>query len=133
MADYGTLAQQQVQKNFPKFGNIRKLCTYKHASNSTYNATTGAVTEVLSAGVSLYVIFDTFSFTSKMAPERHDDDTAVLSIDKKVMFPTLDLSGAAPSYGDVLIDPDGIIWKVIGKSTDPASALQELHIRPYDK
>lgn len=133
MANYGTLLQVKIQKEFPKFGDIRKLCTYKHASDSVYNATTGNVTESLDAGVSLYIIFDSFNFTSKMAPEMHEDDSAVLSIDKKAIFPTLDLPGNPPGYGDVITDHNGLVWKVIAKSTDPADALQELHIRPYDK
>lgn len=122
MADPGKLARDLIQKHFPKFGSIRRLCTYKALPDPAYDVDTKAVTAVATTTASIYIIFDEIKV-------KQDDDVPILSIDRLAIFPKLDLS-ITPRVGDTIDDDEGIIWSVVGLGKDPASAAHSLHIRP---
>lgn len=131
MSDPGLIAQRQVQANWPKFGSIRKSCTYKSRPNSTYNPADQTAVESPSTDYPIFVIFDNFSFTSKMAPQMEDDEEGGTYTDKKALFPFLDLP-VVPQMGDFIVNNvTGETWRVMAKNEDPVPALYELHVRLY--
>lgn len=130
MADLANKVALLVQKNFKKFGTIRKLSSYISVSDSTYTPSTGVAVAVVAAAKSIYIIYDVFSFTATQAVSMIKDEEPVLEGDMKAMFPRLDLA-AAPAINDTITDADGKKWRVVGLSKDPVPALHELHVRPY--
>lgn len=130
MADPGQLAQQLLQKHFPKFGSIRVLCTFTSVGDAEYNATTGGVVESVIGSQPVYIIFGEFTFSDTKAPTYKEDDSVIESTDKKAIFPQLDLS-FIPKINDYITD-NVKKWRVVGVSVDPANAHYELHVRPID-
>jgi len=123
MRDPATTMQTLLQKHFPKFGGIRKYCNYQSLENPTYDPDTKTVTAgTISANEYLWIIFDSYSLVLV-------DDELILGIDKKAIFPALDLS-VTPKINDIIVDGDLEMWNVIGVSPDPAEAHYELHVRP---
>jgi hypothetical protein len=122
MADPGKLARDLIQKHFPKFGSIRRLCTYKAIPDPTYDVDTKTVSAVATTAASIYIVFDDIKV-------KQDDDITTLSIDRLAIFPKQDLS-VAPRVGDTIDDDESIVWNVIGLGKDPAGAAHSLHIRP---
>lgn len=130
MSDPGALAASLLQKHFPKFGTFRKSCTYKEMADSTYNATTGAVTAVVTSTTTINIIFDEFGFTVVNAATSQGDELNILTIDRKAIFPALDLS-ISPKVNDLIVE-GSTTWRVMGISLDPKPAHYELHVRPVD-
>ena len=129
MTDYGTLAATILQKNFDKFGSFRKLCTYTSVGDSVYDPVTGVVVESIASTQPVYIIFDEFSFTTTIAGVMQPDDSSIKEIDKKAIFPSLDLA-VTPKVNDKITDDNSVIWRVMGISIDPKPAHYELHVRP---
>lgn len=124
------LAQNLLQKHFPKFGGIRKSTTYQVVADSVYDAETGSTTNTVTASYpDVLMIWDEFSFSITYAQVKKFDDSTILSIDRKVIFPSLDLP-VAPAPGDRVVDDSSVTWSIIGISVDPADAHYELHVRP---
>lgn len=130
MADPGLLVKQMVQRNWPKFGTIRKNCTYSRKTNGDINPANGnPVSSTTFTKTGLMVIFDEFSFTEKQQPQGFDEDTTILKTDKKALFPALDLSVFPLANDEILNNETGETWIVKGVSSDPGDALQSLHVR----
>lgn len=126
--DPGALVENLVQKHFPKFGTIRKECTYYQTGNSTEDIETGVVSpEIVSTHTNLFIIFD-FPNASKMSHQLLDN-ISILAIDKIAMFPSLDLS-ITPTVNDIIVDHLSIRWQVISIFSDPQPGLYQLLIRP---
>lgn len=117
-----------LQKNFVKFGDIRKLCTYRSIGQPSYNTTSGAVTGSVIASEQVYIIFDDFNLTKNQASIKKIADQSIRSIDKIVIFPSLDLS-FLPKTNDVIVDDLGVEWIVVGIQPDPADAHFELYVQ----
>ncbi len=75
------------------------------------------------------IVFDEFTFSINSAQVQQNDEVPVLSIDRKAIFPVLNLT-VKPSINDRIVDPDSVIWRVIGIGGDPMDAHHSLHIRP---
>jgi len=130
MSDPGARSASLLQKHFPKFGTFRKKCTYVVVGVSVYNAAAGTTTPVVvSTHTNLYIIFDEFGFTETQAQQIQPDETRVMSVDRKAVFPSLDLS-VTPSVNDEITDEGGQKWRVMGLSNDPKPAHHALHVRP---
>lgn len=132
MVDPGLLATQLLQKNFPKFGSFRKSCVYHSMLDMEYDPETGSTTEIPNPEnppQDLYIIFDEFGFTKNQSGERQNLEEPILSIDKKAIFPSLDLP-FMPRVNDQIVDEENLVWIVIGISEDPKPAHFELHVRP---
>lgn len=129
MADPGILLQKQLQKNFPKLGSIRKLINYQSTADDDYVPSTGTLTPTVVTTETIYAVFEPFSFTVVHSANRATDGITILSIDRKLIFPALDLT-VTPKTNDFVIDTDTIKWRVIGVNPDPAGAHWELHLRP---
>ena len=115
------IAQTEVQKNFPSFGNIRAAVDYTSLASSDYNPTLGTVVEVVnSTQNNVYMIFTSYKL--------NDVDGQMVNInDQKALCPVLDL-GAIPSDIDYLIK-DTVRWNVRNVQTDPANAMWTLQVR----
>jgi len=129
MADPGKLMRDLLQKNFSKFGSIRRLCDYSSMQDPVYDADTKEVTVTATSVESVYIIFDSIALNSIFM--KQEDDVTPLSIDRLAIFPKLDLL-VTPHVGDMIEDDDGVVWNVIGIGVDPAGAHYELHIRPVE-
>jgi len=127
MSDPGVLARTLIQKYFPKFGTIRKQIEYRKMSDTNY--TPGNIQVSVLSSHTLDVIWDEFSFTSTMAALLQKDDSAILDVDKKVIFPALDLP-VSPALTDRIVDDSGDTWAIMAIAADPADAHFELHVRP---
>ena len=130
MGEPGALAASLLQKHFPKFGTFRKSCTYNEVGDSGYDTTIGTVTPVVLSSTSIEIIFDEFTFTQTQASTMQGDETRILQIDMKAIFPSLDLS-VTPKVNDLIVQ-DTTTWRVMGISLDPKPAHYELHVRPVD-
>lgn len=122
--DAGKLTQKLVQKHFPKFGSIRQLFTYQEMGEPTYDG--GDVTEHILNTYQVYMIMSDISTYGIFKNE----DTAILSIDKSVVFPALDLP-VVPKINDK-IALNQYTYTIIGIAEDPAAATYQFHIRPID-
>jgi hypothetical protein len=130
MADPRVLIQNLLYKNFPKFGGIRKSCTYKSiAFPAAYDIDTGIVSTTFTDYTGIMIIFDEITSTINIYPKFKRDDESFLSIDKVAIFPSLALA-VEPKVGDVIVDNANVNWKVQGVATDPASGHYALHVRP---
>ena len=130
MGDPGALASSLLQKHFPKFGTFRKSCTYKEVDDSTYNTATGSATPVVLSSTSIEIIFDEFSFTQTQSSTIQGDESNILQIDRKAIFPSLDLA-VTPKVNDLIVEGT-TTWRVMGISLDPKPAHYELHLRPVN-
>lgn len=119
--------QKLCQKNFKKAGTILIDTIYKSTSDDT--ELNGVVTPGGTTDQPLKILLDEFNQTINQSGYRSNDDVQILSIDKKALFPTLDLA-VIPKVDDI-ISIGAIEWIVKGISTDPVEALQTLHIRPF--
>lgn len=132
MADPGALAASLIQTHFPKFGTNRKECDYRQMGETTYNTATQTGTPVISqTHPGLFIIFANFNFTQTQAGEMQKDGEPILSIDKKAIFPALDLP-FPPQANDRIVDDENIVWRVMGISGDPKPAIHTLHVRPLN-
>lgn len=123
------LAQKQVQKHFPKFGNMRKLCAYTPKDNPSYDDDTGVTTENLGTEESIRMIFMDFDMTRSYVPEGYDSSKIDIKTDKMGLFPSLNLN-AVPEAGDNVLRSDtSQSFEVLGLMTDPAEATRLLHLR----
>ncbi len=129
MADPGQLARDLIQQHFPKFGSIRKACTYRQMEEPVYD---GNVTEAIKAEYPVMIIWDDFSFTQTIAGISKFDDSTILSIDRIVIFPALDLP-VVPDMIDRIVDDSSVLWAFVGIAQDPADAHYEIHVRPLQK
>lgn len=133
MEDPGELAARLVQKHMPKLGTLRKSCTYKEMTDDTYDTSNGNATDVSVATFpGIMIVFAAFNFTKTLAGIMQNDEKVILDIDKKAIFPSLDLS-IAPKVNDQIVAPDGVIWRVMGIGGDPKPAIHTLHVRPLDQ
>ena len=107
-------------------------CTYKSVTSDGYNTSTGIVNPGSTVDYELKnekgVILDEFNQTINQSQIKSNDDVEILSIDRKALFPVLNLA-ATPKIDDILLI-DSIEWIVKGISIDPAKAVYTLHIRP---
>ena len=127
--DPAALMQQQLQKNFPKFGKIRKSCIYQVMGDALYDAGTGAPIENVEAEYPLLAVFDVLS-TSLRSNIQVDEDEARARELMAFIFPALDLP-VTPKNGDRIIMEDSRKWGVISPVPDPAGAHWELVVRPW--
>ena len=115
------IAQQEIQKNFPLFGNIRAAVNYISVDTAIYDPSLGSVVEVLNSTQSnVYMIFTSFKLENV-------DGQMVHINDQKAICPTLDLT-AVPSDLDYLVK-DSVRWDIKNFKTDPANAAWILHVR----
>ena len=129
MTDPMVMAQKLLQKHFPKFGTFRRSCSYKEMDNSTYNAVTGAVTEVVvSTQDFVQIIFD-YPSVRQGRYVLFGHELIVHSINRVAIIPTLDLN-VIPEAKDQIVDPDGVVWVVLAIADDPGPVHYELLIRP---
>ena len=129
MLDPAEIIKNEIQKNFPKFGKIRKSCVYKESDESIVDTSTGQSIPVYSNTYPLMVIFDEFNPSRSFSTDTFIDEESVRSIDKIAIFPSLDLP-IMPKVTDVIVDDLNIEWRVLGVSSDPVPGHYELHIRP---
>ena len=132
MLDPKVIIDAQIQKNFPKFGGLRKLCNYKESGASVSDPATGASVPLYISEQDIYIIFDEFRMSMSFAPDKLADGSAVRMVDKVAIFPSLDLS-IIPKVTDVIVDPGGTEWRVLGKAEDPSPGHYELHVRPLSE
>jgi hypothetical protein len=130
MSDPGALAANLLQKNFPKFGTFRKLCTYKDVADPIHDPSTDEVTPVTNSSTQIYIIFDEFNFTLTQAAIMQGDESNIISVDRKAIFPALDLP-VVPKVHDLIVE-GSTTWRVMGLSRDPKPAHHELHVRPIN-
>lgn len=130
MADPGELVEKLVQKHFPKFGKIRKLCTYRRLGTPEYDNESGDNTETVIQEESIYIIFDEFGFTETQSQVIQKDDESILKTDRKAGFPSLDLPFVPEANDEIIRQDNGSKWNVIGFSSDPMPGYYELHVRP---
>jgi len=116
------LVRQQVANGFKAFGDIPRPADYYQM--------TGEVTRDLVAGTSVPVtnhyplkgvIF------AKFEEKENDKDVSRLT-DEKAIFPALYLP-ITPSTSDTIVDENGVVWEVVDRLSDPASAVVVLHMR----
>lgn len=130
MSDPGALAASLLQKNFSKFGSFRVKCNYQKVGNSVYTPSNGNASPVIeSVQAGVYFIFADFTYTQTMNAQQQKDDEKILDIDKNAIVPALDLK-TIPSVGDLITDDQGIVWRVMGRGSDPKPAVYQLHVRP---
>lgn len=122
--------QQQLQKNFPKFGNIRKPCIYQEIDSAYYDAGSGSVIKNIVSEHPLMAIFDEAS-TGAVSNINVDEDTSRVRELKVAIFPALDLP-ITPKNHDRIVMENSSVWSVCGNIGDPADAHYELVIRPWE-
>lgn len=132
MADLGKLIPKVIKKAFPLFGSIRQAVTFQSMAAPTYDVSNGNVADVITSIHSLNVIWDSFSFTQHNAQSQKQDESTILSGDRKVIYPALDLPVVA-KVGDRVVDSAAVAWVVMGVDLDPATAHYSLHVRPWVK
>ena len=128
MADPRDTLQQQLQKNFPKFGNIRKLCLYQEMASGLYDAGTGSTIENVVSENPVWIIFDSVT-QAALSSIKASVETSNIKELQVAIFPTLDLP-IDPKERDKIIREDTIVWQVIGVIPDPAEAHWELVVQP---
>jgi len=94
-----------------------------------YSVSTGNVVDVVTDSHPLNVIWSDFNFTKNSAQEMKFDDSTILSIDRFIIYPALDLPVSA-KVGDRVVDDSSDTWSIIAVGLDPALAHYELHVRP---
>ena len=127
--DPGQILQEQIQKNFPKFGSIRRSCIYRQMGSADYDADTGTVNPEEIAQFPLLVIFDNVSPSALSNLNLQADSEATRNL-KVAIFPALDLP-IEPMINDIIVREDSSQWAVIGVIPDPAKAHWELVVRPW--
>jgi hypothetical protein len=127
--DPGQILQEQIQKNFPKFGSIRRSCIYRQMGSADYDADTGTVNPEEIAQFPLLAIFDNAT-SSAMSNLNIDLDGTTIRNLKVAIFPTLDLP-IEPKEKDIIVREDSSQWVVVGVIPDPAKAHWELVVRPW--
>jgi hypothetical protein len=70
-----------------------------------------------------------FKISMSRASLAKADDSTTLFVDKKVIFPALELP-VTPRLTDKVVDDSNNEWSIIGIETDPARAHYTFHIRP---
>ena len=129
--DPGQILQEQIQKNFPKFGSIRRSCIYRQMDSFTYDADSGVSVPQEVSQHPLLIVFDNAS-AGATANIGLAEDTSVIRNLKVAIFPALDLP-VEPKEGDIIIREDSSQWAVIGVIPDPAGAHWELVVRPWQE
>lgn len=119
------IIQKELQKNFPLFGNIRKLFTINYYGNPTYDPDTGVVEAPVGTADS-YGILASVSSWDKQQPI----DEKFLAIDKSFLVPVLDLP-QPPQMSDRIVI-EGTVWRIKGIKVDPADGAYKMWIRPWD-
>ena len=127
--DPGQILQDQLKKQFPKFGSIRKSCIYRQMDSSGYDADSGLVTPVEVGQFPLMIIFDNASGAAMMNIGLAEDTSIIRNL-KVAIFPALELP-IEPHEGDIITREDSSQWAVIGIIPDPAKAHWELVVRPW--
>jgi hypothetical protein len=127
--DPGQILQDQIQKNFPKFGSIRQACVYRQMDSFTYDADSGTSFPQEVSQHPLLIIFDTAT-ASSLGEIGVAEDSSVIRNLKVAIFPALDLP-ITPKEGDIIVREDSSQWSVIGVIPDPAKAHWELVVRPW--
>ncbi len=118
--------------NFVENGLTDKT-TYQRMSEASYDAGNGVVTHAVEAEYpGIEVIWSEFGFSISSAGINKFDDSSILSIDRKLIFPTLLLPVVA-NIGDRVVDDSGNIWNIRGIGVDPANAGYKLHVRPIEE
>ena len=108
---------------------LTRLATYQELTVAVYDASTKVIDQTVVSSHSIQMVWDEFSFTENKAAIHKFDDSPILSIDRIVIFPSLDLP-VEPSVNDRIVDDSSNEWSVLGISKDPAGAHYELHVRP---
>ena len=129
MADPQAILQQQLKKNFPKFGNIRQPVIYQVMATALYDPGVGIPIDNVEAEYPLMVIFDVATLGAQGNVQVDEDTTNVREL-RVALFPALDLP-VTPKNGDRIIKEDSSEWGVVGVIPDPAGAHYELVIRPW--
>lgn len=123
------LIQKQVQKHFPKFGKMRKVCMYTPQDNPSYDDDTGAKTDNPQNPETVRIIFMDFDMTKSYSADGYNTSKIDIKTDKKGLFPSLNLS-VVPEAGDTVLRQDtSQTFEVIGLMNDPAEATRLLHLR----
>jgi len=132
MSDPGRVAELALKKNWGKFGSILKNCTFKSVAGSVYQPGSGTITtEVISETPNVKILFDEFGFTDFQSPEGQEDNTTILKIDKKAIFPA-SLIPDVPKVNDLIVEDGGQIWQVKAGSKDSKPLIYQLHVRPVN-
>lgn len=122
-----------LQQNWPKFTaqGATKTCTYQQMGDSSYVG--GNVTKpIISSTPNMEIIFDALGTGgSQKFQNTLDDGETIRSIDRVVIFPSLDLP-VVPKINDLIVDPSLIEWKVKATADDPVDAHYELWVRPIN-
>jgi len=127
--DPAALMQQQLQKNFPKFGNVRKPCIYQVMDTALYDAGSGTPIENVEEEFPLLAILDVLSTALRSNLQVDEDENRAREL-MVFIFPALDLP-VMPKNGDRIITEDSRKWKIIAPVPDPAGAHWETVVRPW--
>lgn len=130
MADPGQTIQQEIQKNFPQFGSIRKQVTYHSVDLVVdYHTDTGDFDQSPPVNQIVWGIF--VSVQGGSSPDQAKvTDQVVQSKNKAILIPQLDLE-VTPKLDDELTEVvAGTSWRVVGVKIDPADGLWKLTLKP---
>ncbi len=119
-----------IQANWPTFtaNGLTRPTTYQQLATASYDANAGTVSHVVVSSTVLEMVWDDFSNKR----QTKFDDSTILSIDRVVIFPSLDLP-VEPSTNDRVVDDSSDVWNVVQIAGDPAEGHYELHVRPVDE
>lgn len=113
--------QDAIRGAFTAFGDLAPVATYIAVTASSYDATTGAVTNTEKTYKGIPMVFARYK-------KREVDGDAILPEDQKVIIAALNLP-VTPTVNDRIVMASGAIWKVMDKATDPATAVWVLQVR----
>lgn len=122
--------QQILQENWSLGdGYTQKSVTYRQKANVGYDASDGTITDGGDQDFpGLLVMIASYSATANQSGNMEVTDEVVLKIDRKIVFPALDLP-VDPKVNDQIIH-GSILYRVIGTQSDPGPTVRILHCRP---
>lgn len=129
MADPGELIKQQVQKHFPKFGSLRKDCTYQHLGNQDYIPGNVPADNIIAEYPLKIIVYPVTGSLLSAVSVMVDDQADILKT-RAAVFPALDLPIAPVEKDTILFPGEGGRWEIIGLSPDPAPGSYEIVIKP---
>lgn len=132
MTDLMQYIREQIQSGMNKFGTIRRDCTYNQMGVQTYDPDTGIADEPVLYSQDLKVVFSQFMFSGERSANQYNNEADFISIDRYLIISNLDLL-VVPSVQDVIIDDQGVSWRIMGVQGDPADAHWSLHGRPTNE
>ncbi len=116
--------RRAVKKAFLALDDVPKIVTYHSKTGTPVRDLDAGTFTLATVNVTVRMV----AFT-RFSQREVDKDPAILLTDSKVLFPTEDLGATQPQTADTLTDPDGTIWEIVRRLSDPASVVTILQVR----